>query len=747
MTFSWTKLVPLSKIQFAFLILVLFYQIHSPSWLTFLLSLSLICLLVKRLSKKEFLGVFAILSFCALFLLYQKQQLIQKLEIQPVQITSVALVPDSIRINGDQLAVLGRHGKHSYQLFYRLKSQAEAQLFKKEHRWLVMHAKVTLEKAEEVRNFKGFNYQTFLAYQGIYRIGKVEQIEQLEVISPEAICDYLSSLRRRAIVHCQQHFPRPMSHYLTGLLFGYLDKSFGEMTDYYSQLGIIHLFALSGMQVGFFLTCFRRVLLLLAVPLEWIKWIELPFAYFYAALTGYSISVIRSLVQSQLRHLGIKGLDNLACTFLLVFLWDAHFLMTVGGVLTFSYAFLLTVVTVEELSGAKRQLVQVLTISLGILPFLLFYFSSFNPMSMVLTALLSYLFDLFILPLLCLVFCLSPLVTVSICNHLFILLEKVIQFLGNTFNSSLVFGSPTSWHLLILVISFAIFYDYRQVRQRGITCGLVIALTLLSVKYPLTDEVTFIDIGQGDSILVREWTGKNLLIDVGGRPFFSSKEHWRRGHHVANAQKTLIPYLKSRGIHTIDQLLVTHADTDHMGDIEVVAKAIRIKEILTSQGSLSHPSFVRRLRRLKCHVRVLAAGDQLPIMGSVLQVLYPWQLGDGKNNDSLVLYGRLLNRTFLFTGDLEKEGENEIIKRYPQLRVDYLKAGHHGSNTSSSAAFLDHIQPKVAFISAGKNNRYQHPHRETLARLEDRQITYYRTDTQGAIRLTGWTSWHLETVR
>lgn len=338
MTFSWTKLVPLSKIQFAFLILVLFYQIHSPSWLTFLLSLSLICLLVKRLSKKEFLGVFAILSFCALFLLYQKQQLIQKLEIQPVQITSVALVPDSIRINGDQLAVLGRHGKHSYQLFYRLKSQAEAQLFKKEHRWLVMHAKVTLEKAEEVRNFKGFNYQTFLAYQGIYRIGKVEQIEQLEVISPESICDYLSSLRRRAIVHCQQHFPRPMSHYLTGLLFGYLDKSFGEMTDYYSQLGIIHLFALSGMQVGFFLTCFRRVLLLLAVPLEWIKWIELPFACFYAALTGYSISVIRSLVQSQLRHLGIKGLDNLACTFLLVFLWDAHFLMTVGGVLTFSYS-------------------------------------------------------------------------------------------------------------------------------------------------------------------------------------------------------------------------------------------------------------------------------------------------------------------------------------------------------------------------------------------------------------------------
>lgn len=96
---------------------------------------------------------------------------------------------------------------------------------------------------------------------------------------------------------------------------------------------------------------------------------------------------------------------------------------------------------------------------------------------------------------------------------------------------------------------------------------------------------------------------------------------------------------------------------------------------------------------------------------------------------------------------MEKEGENEIIERYPQLRVDYLKAGHHGSNTSSSAAFLDHIQPKVAFISVGKNNRYQHPHRETLTRLEDREISYYRTDIQGAVRLTGWLNWHIETVR
>lgn len=80
----------------------------------------------------------------------------------------------------------------------------------------------------------------------------MEQVEQLEVVSPKSVGDYLSSLRRQAIVHCQQSFPKPMSHYLTGLLFGYLDKSFGEMTDYYSQLGIIHLLPYQGCRLASF---------------------------------------------------------------------------------------------------------------------------------------------------------------------------------------------------------------------------------------------------------------------------------------------------------------------------------------------------------------------------------------------------------------------------------------------------------------------------------------------------------------
>ncbi|MDX5039081.1 ComEC/Rec2 family competence protein, partial [Streptococcus suis] len=101
---------------------------------------------------------------------------------------------------------------------------------------------------------------------------------------------------------------------------------------------------------------------------------------------------------------------------------------------------------------------------------------------------------------------------------------------------------------------------------------------------------------------------------------------------------------------------------------------------------------------------------------------------------------------FLFTGDLE-QGELDLIETYPNLPVDVLKAGHHGSKGSSYPEFLDHIGAKIALVSAGENNRYKHPHQETLDRFDSRNIQVYRTDQQGAIRFRGWKEWRIETVR
>ena len=176
--------------------------------------------------------------------------------------------------------------------------------------------------------------------------------------------------------------------------------------------------------------------------------------------------------------------------------------------------------------------------------------------------------------------------------------------------------------------------------------------------------------------------------------------------------------------------LRTHTDTDHIGDLEEVVKRFKIKEICVSQGALTKTSFVKRLRFLKGPVRTLKVGDKLPMMGSNLQVLYPNKIGDGGNNDSLVLYGKLLETSFLFTGDLEKEGEEELMASYPNLKVNVLKAGHHGSKGSSSEAFLDQLEPSLALVSAGVNNRFKHPNDETLERFQERHIKVLRTDQE-----------------
>ncbi len=275
----------------------------------------------------------------------------------------------------------------------------------------------------------------------------------------------------------------------------------------------------------------------------------------------------------------------------------------------------------------------------------------------------------------------------------------------------------------------------------------MVALLFFQTKHPLENEVTVVDVGQGDSLFLRDVTGKTLLIDVGGKVGFGKKEAWQECFSDSNAERTLIPYLKSRGVGKIDQLVLTHTDADHMGDMLVLAQEMPIGEVLVSQGSLTKTDFVAKLQVMKTKVRALQVGDMLPIMGSRLQVLYPHDVGDGGNNDSMVLYGQLLGKRFLFTGDLEKEGEQDLMATYSHLPVDVLKAGHHGSKGSSSPEFLAHISPQMALISAGEKNRYKHPHQETLERFNQQGLRIYRTDQEGAIRFRGLTHWQIETVR
>lgn len=656
------------------------------------------------------------------------------------------VIPDTIEVNGDSLSFRGRADGQTYQVFYKLTSQEEQTYFQKLTGLVQLEVEAEISLPAGQRNFKGFDYQAYLKTQGIYLTVKITAIKKIVPVQSWNVFDWLSNWRRQALVYVKTNFPVPMSHYMTGLLFGDLDSDFDQMSDLYSSLGIIHLFALSGMQVGFFIDKFRWILLRLGLTKETVDKLQIPFSLVYASLTGFSVSVVRSLVQKILGNLGLRKLDNFAVTVFVCLLILPRFLLTAGGVLTFTYAFLLTVFDFEDLGQVKKAAVESLSISLGILPVLMTYFYAFQPLSILLTFAFSFVFDVLLLPGLSVIFLLSPIVKITWVNGFFVFMEKIIVWVADLGLRPWILGKPSELVLLLLLVSLFLLYDFHRRKKWLLGLSLVLALLFFITKHPLENEVTVVDIGQGDSIFLRDMRGRTVLIDVGGRVDFAAKEAWQERSRQANAERTLIPYLHSRGVDRIDSLVLTHTDTDHVGDVLEVAKQVQIGRIVVSPGSLTVPDFVATLKKINVPVHVVKVGDRLPIFDSYLEVLYPDGTGDGGNNDSIVLYGRLLETNFLFTGDLE-QGELDLIETYPNLPVDVLKAGHHGSKGSSYPEFLDHIGAKIALVSAGENNRYKHPHQETLERFDSRNIQVYRTDQQGAIRFRGWKEWKIETVR
>lgn len=684
-----------------------------------------------------------IFGFWFLFQNWQQSQASQNLAYS---VERVRILTDTIKVNGDSLSFRGKSDGLIFQVYYKLQSEEEKEAFQTLTDLYDIELEGKLSEPEGQRNFGGFDYQAYLKTQGIYQTLNIKKIQSLQKVSSWDIGENLSSLRRKAVVWIKTHFPDPMRNYMTGLLLGHLDTDFEEMNELYSSLGIIHLFALSGMQVGFFMDGFKKLLLRLGLTQEKLKWLTYPFSFIYAGLTGFSASVIRSLLQKLLAQHGVKGLDNFALTVLVLFIIMPNFFLTAGGVLSCAYAFILTM-TSKEGEGLKAVARESLVISLGILPILSFYFAEFQPWSILLTFVFSFLFDMVFLPLLSILFVLSFLYPVIQLNFIFEWLEGMIRLVSQVASRPLVFGQPNAWLLISLLISLALVYDLRKNIKRLAVLSLLITGLFFLTKHPLENEITMLDVGQGESLFLRDVTGKTILIDVGGKAESDKKiEVWQEKVTTSNAQRTLIPYLKSRGVAKIDQLILTNTDKEHVGDLLEVTKSFHVGEILVSKGSLKQKEFVAELQETQIKVRSVAEGENVLIFGSQIEVLSPRKIGDGDHEDSLVLYGKLLDKNFLFTGNLEEKGEKDLLKHYPDLEVDVLKVGQHGNKKSSSSAFLEQLKPEMTLISVGKSNRTKLPHQETLTRLKTINSKVYRTDQQGATRFKGWNRWKIQTV-
>lgn len=233
--------------------------------------------------------------------------------------------------------------------------------------------------------------------------------------------------------------------------------------------------------------------------------------------------------------------------------------------------------------------------------------------------------------------------------------------------------------------------------------------------------VHIIDVGQGDSIFIQTLEDKRILIDAGDE----------------EAEHTVYSYLKRRGVKKIDVLIATHPDTDHIGSMDYIIDKFKISHFYMPDAKTDSEAFYNLLDSCKeknLKIEYLTKGDRLKIDSSTtMEILSPSTITDKNNLNSIVSLLNYKGYEFLFTGDAEKENESEILSSCNLPDIEFLKAGHHGSSSSSTDEFIEKLKPEAVAISCGYNNDYGHPHRSVLDTFRENGAVVYRTDKNGSL--------------
>jgi competence protein ComEC len=335
-----------------------------------------------------------------------------------------------------------------------------------------------------------------------------------------------------------------------------------------------------------------------------------------------------------------------------------------------------------------------------------------------------------------------------------LLLIRVVEWFANFPRWSYRIPGPPVWlmaafFMLVLVLGLLLrlTVSWRRVAARSL-CGGLAACSVVIATYPFAPdwwhnklELTVLDVGQGDSLLVVSPHGRTMLIDGGGA--FGGFSDAEEQSGVDPGEDAVSPYLWSRGFQKLDFVTLTHAHQDHLGGLLAVLENFRVGELW-----IGREVSLRKLARLEQVARSRNTIIKHQVRGSVFQwdgvegqFLWPTLTTDGaappNNDDSLVLRLRLGERTMLLPGDAEKDAEGEILAENDMaaMRADILKVAHHGSKNSSMPDFLEAVSPQLAIISAGEDNPYGHPSPELLKRLDNAHIRVLRTDQNGAVQV------------
>ncbi|MCR2820461.1 DNA internalization-related competence protein ComEC/Rec2 [Lederbergia panacisoli] len=622
----------------------------------------------------------------------------------------------------------------------------------------ICHISGELIQPENNRNEHTFNYKQYLYRQNIHWLLETNTLVWNECFAAKpSFKNYLQNLRSKGIKAVEKNFPYQLIPYANALIFG--DRSSFSESAYrsYQQIGVVHLLAISGLHIAFLVGLIFVIFLRLGISKETIYWILVVLLPIYTVISGTNPPVIRAvlmtliLMTSKKWRLPITTLDALSISFIIFLFYDPFLIYNAGFQLSYCVTFCLIVssqIIFDPNHSYLRKMVDISIIStFASFPILAFHFFEFSLIGVFANIVFVPFYTAIILPSMLGLFALK-----FFNQNLFSLLaelmaslvfysEKLANLTSSLKFSTVVTGKPNVISLIFMIAGAYLYVFLTEKRKPRTIAVLPITIILLThiaiIQYSPKGEVIFIDIGQGDSTLIKlPYNRGTYLIDTGGQLDFPVLDWQERKKPFQVSTHILMPVLKSKGISKLNKLILTHSDTDHIGAAKELFGEMLINEIIISPNSWQNPLMANILNAAKergIPIFDAKVGTKWENNSGKFQFIFPFDDHYEGNNDSLVLFAEFGELTWLFMGDVEKEGEQEIIETYRKLKIHVLKVGHHGSKTSSTSDFITFVQPDYAVISAGYNNRYGHPHNEVLDVLKENKVRIFRTDEQGAI--------------
>ena len=577
------------------------------------------------------------------------------------------------------------------------------------------------KQPEEARNYKGYNYKQYLKTKKI--IGTVE-LEKVKILK-SSNGSFIHNIQKYIRDTINGTLTDEEGNLLLAILLGDKDKLSEDIQESFKTSNLSHMLAVSGAHVSYIILGLTYVLQNSIIGKKNGKIVCIIFLLAFMAITNFTPSVTRACIMailtlfSSIIYRKSDVYTNISVAALITLIFNPYSLLDLGFQLSYggTIGIIIFIKRIQEkksnskvINYIKQMALVSIYANIIIIPIMMYHFNTVS-----FTFIISNIMA-------------SPILGIIVIS----ILIKISQICSKLPFSNILVVTPYMFN----VISYYAIILYCIKSKKNNKCKIIICLLIVLILinfiiyiFPQKLRIFFIDVGQGDSTLIITPDKKTVLIDGGGSDSFDVGE------------KVLLPYLLDRRILKIDYVLISHFDTDHCGGILTIMEKVKVKNIIISEQA-EHSENYERFKKLMIHKRIrlieVKKGDKIKIgRYSEFKILFPTSrlLSENPlNNNSIVAKFNYNNFKMLFTGDIEKLAEQQILKtEKAEIRADILKVAHHGSKTSSIPEFIKAVRPKIALIGVGKNNTFGHPNQQTIKNLENIKCRIYRTDLQGEI--------------